>query len=347
VSPFWVLGIGFAALLAARAVRSSPPEAGSATTTAARRDFHFARTFEATRFQRGNLHTHTTRSDGHNTPEQMIAWYETHGYQFLAITDHNLLSDPTRYATSHGQKFVLIAGEEITMTGAGRQVHVNALCTRSQIPGGVFASKTGALSNAIASVLAQGGVAIVNHPNFDWALSSSEVIAARNAQLLEIASGHPHVHSSGDAKHPSHEALWDQALTAGAHCMGVAVDDAHRIDGSDSPRALPGKAWVEVFADRADAKIICGTLARGDLYASTGVELRRIHVTRTEYLVEPTRSHATVVFIGGGGRELARVVVNPPNTFASYSLKGDEAYVRARVESDRARAWTPAVRVVD
>ena len=128
--------------------------------------------------------------------------------------------------------------------------------------------------------------------------------------------------------------------------MGVAVDDAHRLDPSGAPRALPGKGWVEVFADRAEANVICGALARGDLYSSTGVELRRIRVTRTEYLVEPTRSNTTVVFIGRDGRELERIVVKPPKTFASYSLRGGEAYVRARIESGGAHAWTPAVRVV-
>src|SRR3989441_9117925 len=37
---------------------------------------------------RGNLHAHTTYSDGVKTPQDLIAEYEALGYDFLAITDH-------------------------------------------------------------------------------------------------------------------------------------------------------------------------------------------------------------------------------------------------------------------
>jgi hypothetical protein len=37
---------------------------------------------------RGNLHAHTTFSDGVRTPAELVAEYEALGYDFLAITDH-------------------------------------------------------------------------------------------------------------------------------------------------------------------------------------------------------------------------------------------------------------------
>ena len=39
-------------------------------------------------FYKGNLHAHTTRSDGDLTPEECIQGFKDHGYDFLAITDH-------------------------------------------------------------------------------------------------------------------------------------------------------------------------------------------------------------------------------------------------------------------
>jgi hypothetical protein len=39
-------------------------------------------------FLRGNLHAHTTYSDGHRAPAELVAEYETRGYDFLAVTDH-------------------------------------------------------------------------------------------------------------------------------------------------------------------------------------------------------------------------------------------------------------------
>jgi hypothetical protein len=305
---------------------------------------HFTRSLEVTHFQKGNVHTHTTLSDGGSSPEQTIAWYRSHGYQFLALTDHNILSKPARYASLQEPGFVLLSGEEITMTGKGRQVHVNALCTQTRIPGGQFGSAAAALSTAISQVRSQGGVAIVNHPNFDWALSPADVTDARDAALLEIASGHPYVHSAGDATHPSHEALWDIALSSGADFMGVGVDDEHHIDVSSDPPATPGRAWIATFGEVTDPGPICAALGLGDLYASTGVDLRRIAVHDRRYEVEPVQAHATVVFIGAGGRELSRrSAANGP---AVYVALGDEGYVRARIElGDGKRAWTPAIRV--
>ena len=41
---------------------------------------------------KGNLHTHSFWSDGDDFPEMIVAWYKEHGYGFLALTDHNVLS---------------------------------------------------------------------------------------------------------------------------------------------------------------------------------------------------------------------------------------------------------------
>src|SRR2546428_9433440 len=38
---------------------------------------------------RGNLHAHTTFSDGALSPHRLIEEYERLGYDFLAITDHD------------------------------------------------------------------------------------------------------------------------------------------------------------------------------------------------------------------------------------------------------------------
>lgn len=41
---------------------------------------------------RGNLHTHTLWSDGNDFPEMIAKWYKDHGYHFLGLSDHNILS---------------------------------------------------------------------------------------------------------------------------------------------------------------------------------------------------------------------------------------------------------------
>jgi len=46
---------------------------------------------------KGNLHTHTFWSDGDDFPEMVMQWYKAHGYHFLALSDHNVLSQGQRW----------------------------------------------------------------------------------------------------------------------------------------------------------------------------------------------------------------------------------------------------------
>ncbi len=48
-------------------------------------------------FWKGNLHTHSLWSDGDDFPEMIADWYKTHGYHFLCLSDHNVLSEGQRW----------------------------------------------------------------------------------------------------------------------------------------------------------------------------------------------------------------------------------------------------------
>jgi predicted metal-dependent phosphoesterase TrpH len=277
----------------------------------------------------------------------VYGWYRDRGYAFVAITDHNTLTEPARFRNLERKgRFAMITGEEVTMRGAGKQVHVNALCTKRTIGGRSFDTQGQALAWAVKEITGQGGVALVNHPNWDWALTAADLPAAAGAKLLEIASGHPYVHTLGDAEHLSHEAIWDAALTAGQDFTGVAVDDAH-IYGPRAAEtaARPGRAWIEVFAREPTRDAICTALAAGRLYASTGPSLKRIVVKDAGYAVTPSDPASTVEFVGAGGRVLQS---GPPSAdgTARYALVGGEGYVRARITSaDGKHAWTEPSRV--
>lgn len=306
----------------------------------------FAEELDVSTFQKGNIHTHTNWSDGDQPPKDVYTWYRRHGYAFVAITDHNSFTDPDQFRMFERGSFALIPGEEVTMMGAGHQVHVNALCTRHSIGGHHFNTAGEALAWAVQKVRAQDGVALVNHPNFDWALTSQDIPSARGASLLEIFSGHPHVHTDGDDKHLSHEAIWDTALSAGEAFAGVAVDDSHHFSSrAKETQARPGRAWIEVFADVAQQKPICAALRAGRLYASSGVKLRRIAVKGDTYSITVVNPSVEVEFIGQGGVVLQKVRPEK-DQIAAYKLRGDEGYVRARITApDGKRAWTQPARL--
>ncbi|GMU22405.1 MAG: hypothetical protein AMXMBFR13_24910 [Phycisphaerae bacterium] len=49
------------------------------------------------RWFKGNTHTHTWWSDGDSPPETAVAWYKEHGYNFLVLSDHNILSEGEKW----------------------------------------------------------------------------------------------------------------------------------------------------------------------------------------------------------------------------------------------------------
>ena len=90
----------------------------------------------AGRWFKGNTHTHTLNSDGDSTPDDVVRWYREHGYNFLVLTDHNYLTSVAGLNAVHGaaDKFIVIPGEEVTMSVASKPVHVNGLDLPALVP---------------------------------------------------------------------------------------------------------------------------------------------------------------------------------------------------------------------
>ena len=295
-----------------------------------------------TRWFKGNLHSHSINSDGDSPPYELVAWYKRNGYHFLAITDHNTFTDPALFDTNPHDEFLLIGAEEITNP---KTVHVNAIGISRVIPPQKGDDATTLLQASIDAVREQGGVPLINHPNFLWAFTATEMKTLKRTGLLEIASAHPIVNHAGDGKVASTEAMWDDLLTSGMRIWAAAVDDAHHFRGEFSAtQANPGGAWVSVRAASLTRDAIVAALDSGNFYASVGPEIRDIRREENALIVElppPTLGRRDrVVFIGEGGRVLATVHDNP----ARYAFTGSEKYVRARVEdSNGLRAWTQPV----
>lgn len=279
---------------------------------------------------KGNTHTHTLESDGDSSPQEVVRWYQDHGYDFLVITDHDTVS---RVA---GGSMLLIPGEEITDRLVRKPLHVNALGIEKAIKPQGGGSVVEILQRDIDAVREAGGLAVVNHPNFGWAFGSEELLKLKGLKLLEIASGHPSVNMQGQ---PSVEQMWDELLTAGRQVWGVAVDDSHHLKRPwDTDIAPPGKAWIVVRATQRDAKSILAAIEGGDFYGSTGVEIADYVVTgktMTVSIREKNGARYRTQFIGRNGRVLHETPENP----ASFTMPA-KGYVRAKVTDSNGRtAW--------
>lgn len=55
-------------------------------------------------FFKGNLHTHSLWSDGDDFPEMIADWYKARGYDFLALTEHNVIATGVKWVDAATNK---------------------------------------------------------------------------------------------------------------------------------------------------------------------------------------------------------------------------------------------------
>jgi hypothetical protein len=309
------------------------------------------------RWYRGNTHTHTNWA----APDVVARWYREHKYQFVVFTDLNYWTpvDGLKAVFDAPGRFLVLPGTELSVELGPKIVDVNGLgVTHAVEPALTAGSVTAVLDRSLAGIRKAAGVPVVAHPNLTWAITAPDLLAtdaAAGPLLFEVWNPEPGMNNLGGGGQPSTEELWDQVLSTGRRMFGVAADDAHHFYGEfDRDHANPGRAWIMVRASELTGPALLAAIARGDFYASTGVELLRCEAddegislalsdaTRdlgwSQPGANPTRYRT--FFIGRDGEVLATDTSLTP----SYRFRGDELYVRARVESsDGGVAWTQPV----
>lgn len=294
---------------------------------------------------KGNLHTHTLNSDGDSSPLEVATWYREQGYRFLVLSDHNYLTEAAQFNPIIGakEKFLLVQGEEVTARFANKHVHVNAIDLKELLLPEQGSSLVETLRKNVDLVRKAGAIPSVNHPNFHWSMTSKDLIQVEGLTHFEVWNGHPGVNNDGGGESESLDQMWDAILTAGRRVYGVAVDDAHHFKKFGPTFSNPGRGWVMVRAGSLEAGKIAESLRAGDFYASTGVVLEEMERSRTGLRVKIGQTgdfKYTTYFVGAGGQVLAKSGAME----AGYAFKGNEKYVRARVEaSNGSVAWTQPV----
>jgi hypothetical protein len=305
---------------------------------------------------RGTTHVHAKPSGDSSEPiDGVVRWYESHGYDFIALTDHN------RVSTVEGEhKLIVIPGIELTHNRKGCtppgddsgncRIHVNAIgvtaLPESKLEWADYSEKQRVPLYEKAFLVARGlGARLIqiNHPQYYWGMTVDVMLAiAKDAQLVEIANQQFNKWNAGDPNHLSTESLWDAALTKGITIWGVATDDAHDYRADGGGKYPAGGGWVMVKA-RRDAASILAALAAGRFYSSTGVTLSRAERVGDELIVDVapgTANQYTITFIEAG-KPVA--TVNGPSAKRAVPRTG---YVRAVVKRDDGKqAWVQPVRL--
>src|ERR1043166_3992023 len=82
---------------------------------------------------KGNLHTHSLWSDGDDYPEMIVDWYKQHGYQFLALSDHNVLAQGNKWIDATTNKCGALALDKYRKQFGSNWVHLRESKGRQQV----------------------------------------------------------------------------------------------------------------------------------------------------------------------------------------------------------------------
>lgn len=264
---------------------------------------------------KGNLHMHTTASDGRLGPEDAVAYYRRAGYDFVAITDHWHVG-----AEKQEDGFLQLPGCE---WDTGDMVHApvfHIVGVGMRSPVGLERSHFLAPQRIIDTIRAAGGVAILAHPA--WSLTDPQDVlqlhGLAGAEIFNTLSGIPWSNAR-----PNSELYFDIWARHGRRMRCMAADDSHSYSGEQT------RSFIRVKAPRLTPRAIQDALTAGDFYASQGPEFYRVDYEDGVVAVECSPVER-VVFLsntlwsagrlapGGDGR--ATYKVEPTDRFVRVEL---------------------------
>ena len=293
------------------------------------------------KFLKGGLHCHTTRSDGKLTPEELINCAKSQGYDFYAITDHQLYN-LKQYAPETGVITVpgMEYGNDLVKGRGFRCYHTVCLGPTKEDGNGFehdqkfdwgFAPNAEAYQPFLDEIHEKNNLTILAHPI--WSQTSAKYFETQEGNFaMEIwnTSGALNGGRDNDA------AYWDEILGQGKVWYGVATDDSHSLNDF-------GKGWVMVKADK-DLNSILKALKDGEFYSSCGPEIYNFYVdggkaviecSSCKYIALHSDMHPDRILVDEDGN-LTRAEFDIENFWA-----GPYDYVRISItDKDGKKAWT-------
>jgi hypothetical protein len=250
------------------------------------------------RFYKGNLHAHSSNSDGPRRPEVLARLYREAGYDFLAITDHfrqryGFPITDTRPYRSEG--FITLLGAELhaPATALGEDWHILAVGLPFDFPPrGPSESGSGLARRAMET----GAFVGIAHPAW-YGLTPAD------AESLEGAAHAVEVYNHSASEDNDRSDGWylaDALLAEGCRIGAYTADDAHLREGAWD--AFGG--WVQVRSESLEPEAILSALKAGRYYSSQGPEIQAVEVGKRSLMV--ACSPARAVFLGGRGTARAR-----------------------------------------
>lgn len=316
---------------------------------------------ESGRFFKVNMHSHSTLSDGNQTPEQLKEAYKAAGYSAIAFTEHEVMLD---LSYLNDEDFIAITSFEYDVSDRANPpfvfyegkphnfshyqcVHMNLyakdphdvamVCYNPKYLGGRYAEYTDKITyvgepnfereftlesiNGVVKAAHERGMLVV-YNHPNWSLNTYPLYSRLEGfDGIEIVNGASD--RSSDMDYTPY--VYDQMARAGHRMMCVGGDDNH------SPSHF-FQAWTMVKADSLTYDNLFGALKKGDCYASTGPEIYDLYVEDGKVTIHC--SPANGVFMSTAGRRKAAKLSEhdqPLITECTFALDPEDYFFRITV----------------
>jgi hypothetical protein len=254
--------------------------------------------------------------------------YANFGYDFLAITDHNMAHTPEQWQKWQAENsLTIIPGEE-----NGSKGHILELGVYEVTPTGTdnYTERAKLLRQA-------GGFVVGCHPQEYPGCGEDDIRdAVGMLHGFEIFNG---LREGRGHNEMANVVLWDKILTSGGRIWGVATDDFH------CAYVTPGHGWVSVQVPEdtpnpVDWGTIVQQLKAGAFISSTYPALEKITLesddTSSDKLVVEARGTRELRVIGDGGTILHRATGN----HLEWKVESKLTYFRVEAVSGIKRGWS-------
>lgn len=278
------------------------------------------------KWYKGNLHLHTTLSDGRLDPSEAFRLYRDHGYDFIARTDHWVWG-----AQDSFEGMTILSGCEYNIDGNVRDGVYHMLAVGMETDPGISRDRADPRS-VVEAVHAAGGVCGLAHPA--WSLNTPEMIAdLSGADFTEIYNS---VSAPPRNCRPYSGYVLDLAAVQGCMLPLAATDDTHfYIEGYDAC-----VSFIYLQADSCEPGDLVDALRNGRFYASQGPRLDwRREGDRLIFDMSPVRE---IAWFNDRPWMDGRTVAGGEITHAEYTFHPKDSFVRAEIRDAEGRyAWSP------
>jgi len=269
---------------------------------------------------KGNLHAHTKNSDGLLSPEEVINYYFSHGYDFLAITDHEKITKVT------SEKLLLIPGTEVSVGKGilGDSYHVLAINVEDNEA--LQKHKKESVQALLDFVNKENSFAIIAHPYWSK-LVHSDLLNIEGYIGIEVYNGA----SEATIARGFSTVHWDNLLTQGRNVYGFATDDAHYYNDLDS-----AKGWINVKVREVSVDEILSSIKKGNFYSSSGPNIEYFSYNENRIEIKSSPAERIDFVSGGGGASISLDMYNKVRQAKDKIGFLDRVEINKEVESETA-----------